>query len=123
MRTTSRTPPVWVNLIGVSQQIDEDLAEPRRIGVDGFGDRAGELDLQREVLGDGARPHQGSHFAHDAARRADELLDGHLARLDFRDVEDVVDDAQQVVAVLLDGVEELARVRLSPRSCCKSRSE
>ena len=36
-------------LDGVAQQVDQDLAEPRRIGVDRLGNRPAVLDLQREA--------------------------------------------------------------------------
>ena len=107
MRTTSCTLPALGELDGVSHQIDENLAEPRRIGANRLGDQAAVLDFQQEVFRGRPGPHQGGHLAHQAARRTLELFDGHLAGLDLRDVEDVVDDAQQMVAVPLDRMEKL----------------
>ena len=41
---------------GVAQQIDQNLAEPHRIGVDRFRDRPAVFDVERELFGDGAVP-------------------------------------------------------------------
>ena len=82
-------------LRGVAQQVEEDLT-----GLGDVGDhraQAGEIrDLQPVAVARDQRMDRG-HGARDHLRHVEALAeDLHLAGLDLRDVEDVVDQAQQV---------------------------
>ena len=98
-------------LDGVAHQIDEYLAQAGGVGADRFGDRAGVLCLQGDVLCLGPDPRQRGDIGHDLDRRTCNLLDFDLPGLDLGEVEDVVDDFQQVLAVSLYRVNRLDVVR------------
>ena len=90
-------------LDGVAQQVEQDLPQAGGVGLDRFRQQAGEVDLQRQGLVLGATPHQLHDPAHDLDRRYLPPVHPQLAGFDLREVEDVVDDVQQVVAVGHDG--------------------
>ena len=85
-------------LHGVGQQVLQDLLQPLRVAAHGSRQVFGELHVERQVLGLG-------HVAEVAVDRvaqageADVLdVDGHRAGLDFREIEDVVDEVEEVGA-------------------------
>jgi hypothetical protein len=89
----------------VRQQVGEDLPDPRRIGVDPRGHGALVLHRQGDALVERLGPHEGRHVRHQLHRLALDALDGQLPGLDLREVEDVVDQAEQPLAVAPDGGE------------------
>ena len=60
------------------------------------------LQLQGKSFGLGPHPHQRDHVAEDGQGRDGQVFHLDLAGLDLRQVEDVVHEAQEVVAVALD---------------------
>ena len=79
----------------VGQEVDEDLLDAPRVPVQAVGHFGVDLDMELEPLGLGP-------WAHHAGDRLDQLRqpvlrfhDAELARLDLREIEDVVDDGKQ----------------------------
>ena len=79
----------------VGQEVDEDLLDAPRVPVQAVGDFGVDLDMELEPLGLGP-------WAHHAGDRLDQLRqpvfrfhDAELARLDLREIEDVVDNGKQ----------------------------
>ena len=92
----------------VAQQIDQHLAQPQGIGEHGFGQGLNQFRLQLQLLRGGLRAHRGGDFGHQLHRRARGWLDLELSGFDLREVEDVVDHRQQVLAVALDRADRVA---------------
>ena len=97
MNFKRHTPARWRELDGVRDQVEQDLAQPARIGIElrqplvGF-DRNGQVRLRRlfgEKLGD---------FTRDGDNLDLFLVEIELAGLDLRRVEDVVDQLEQMPA-------------------------
>ena len=91
----------------VRQQVLEDLLQALGVGGDRLGQARIHADLEVQALGLG-------HVAEGALDEALQLVQAHLAdvdrdraRLDLRQVEDVVDQHQQVVARRVDRLGEL----------------
>ena len=95
---------VIAELDGVAHQIEQDLPQASGIGGDGLGNLTGILGQQGQSLGFGSHPHQHGHFGDNLAGAAAHAFHSQLARLDLGQVEDVVDDVQQVLAVAVDGL-------------------
>jgi hypothetical protein len=91
-------------LHGVGDEVQQDLSQARRVGRDALRQRSAPVEVEGEALGDRARAHEVGHLGNEDDRRAGDLLERHLARLDLRQVEDVVHDRQQVLAVAADGL-------------------
>jgi hypothetical protein len=104
-----RDPAVLGELDGVAGEVHEDLVQPRGIGVDRLGDRAAQAHLHAELLLERPRAEQRHDVGQDAQRRARHAVDRELARLDAREVEDVVDDREQMVTVPPHGQERRIR--------------
>ena len=89
-------------LDGVGQQVLEDLLEALRVAVHEARQVLGELHVERQVLGLGHVP----EVAVDVVAQAGEGdfldLDGDGAGLDFREIENVVDEVEQVGAGRVD---------------------
>ena len=85
-------------LDGVGEQVLEDLLEALRVAVHERRQVVGELHVERQVLGLGHVP----EVAVDVVAQAGEGdfldLDGDGAGLDFREIENVVDEVEQVGA-------------------------
>jgi hypothetical protein len=77
-------------LAGVAQQVQQDLAQPHVVGVN-RADLVGTVQLERVLVLLGERPRRAEHLVDDRPDR--HALEGeiHLARLDLREIEDVVD--------------------------------
>jgi len=95
-------------LDGVADEVGEDLAEADGVDFDVPWDGGGDPAEQVEVFGLGA-------LGEEVERGFDELekvgvgrAEGHLARFDFGEIEDVVDDGQQGVGAGADGFREVA---------------
>ena len=83
-------------LDGVGQQVQQHLFDGPVIGVD-LG-QVGEIQAQRQARSLGAVAHQPQGVFGDVLQRHRLEAQVHLARLDLRHVEDVVDQRQQVLA-------------------------
>ena len=87
-------------LDGVGEEVDQDLAQPQRVGLDRRQlSRQPGLDAQALLLG------QRPDLVDDLADQLTEVDpfggDLHLARLDLAQVEDLVDQAEERVAALV----------------------
>jgi hypothetical protein len=102
----------------VADEVDQHLPDAMRVADQVVGERrrhgAGEL----EPLVHGARREEVGHLLQLLAEVERHPLDDHLARLDLREVEDVVDDRQEAVCRGLDRGDE---VRCSSSSCDSAR--
>ena len=82
----------------VGQQVEQDLAQSAQVADDRGRQIVLQLVGELDALG-GGRGHDHVERALDALGEAEGLVDEvDLARLDLREVEDVVDDRQQRVA-------------------------
>ena len=88
-------------LARVAQQVEERLAQFGHVGTH-HPDARGTLDLQHVAVLRDERLHRRCHFLHQL--RHVELLqkERHLASFDLREIEDVVDQAEQVFARTVD---------------------
>ena len=73
----------------IAHQVDQDLPEARRIGLDGLRNGPGVLQRQGQSLGLGPHPHERHDFRQDGRGRDAQPLDLDFAGLDLRQVEDV----------------------------------
>ena len=89
-------------LDGVVGVVDEDLAQAQRVAHQVGGHVAGHIADQLQPLGSGLVAHHIRHAFEHAVEQERLALHHQLARLDLGEVQDVVDDAQQVLARLLD---------------------
>ena len=99
---THGDPPLVRELDGVADQVDEDLLEAHRIGLDPlrYGGLGGELELEELLV---RLPAQELLHAREHLRQRARLPgDPHLARLQLGQVQDVVDQAQEVVGAATD---------------------
>ena len=86
----------------VGEQVLEDLLQPMRIGEDRFRHLRRQGNQELDPLGQRGPEHALHDPAHDAQL---DRLDVHLqlARLDPREVEDLIDQREQVLAARVDG--------------------
>ena len=96
--------PFFGELYGVADQVDQDLPHPNRIGANGLRNQSGEFHEQRQSLGVGADFHHRNHVFNQLARRTLGLFRHEMSGFDFGEIENVVDDAEQIFAVALDGI-------------------
>ena len=94
-------------LDGVADEVDQDLAQPPGVA----DDVGGHLGIDHPPQGELLRGRPGQEHAHDVADAVVHVegnaFDLDLPRLDFREVEHVVDDREQGVGGALDGGGEL----------------
>ncbi len=95
----------------VADQVHQDLADPRRIRAHVRRRLARDGDLEPEPLAGGVLAEQALDLAHEIGQRERHRLEHQLPRLDLREVEDVVDEAEQVLAVAPDGVDVALALR------------
>jgi hypothetical protein len=88
----------------VAEQVHEDLADPLAV-EDDLGRGAGILPGEADPLLHGQRPVLGDHRLDQLARIERLGIDRQPARLDLRQIEDLVDQAEQVAAPALDPFE------------------
>ena len=98
-------------LDGIADEVGQDLLETDRIAGDSGGDCG--VDVEQELQPfllrlQSQRLEQGAHQIADRERDGFEL---QLARLDLREVQDVVEDRQQGIGRRLDGDEVIALLR------------
>ena len=95
----------------VPDQVREDLAQARRIRADRIGHRFGQPARELEPLALRALGEEREHLLDDLDEVAVDLLEADLAGLALREVEDVVDHAEQELARVPDGLGETALAR------------
>ena len=86
----------------VADEVHDDLPEPRRVHDPHRRRAADRLDFQRDALLDGVDLQRGDHFQSDLPGRVVDPLQIEAARLDLREVKDVVDDLEQMRPVAAD---------------------
>ena len=94
-------------LDGVGEQVLEDLLETLGIAGQGARQVGGEMDVEGQVLVLGDVPEVAVDGVAEAGERDLLGLDGDRARLDLREVEDVVDEVEQVGAGRVDVAGEI----------------
>ncbi len=94
-------------LEGVGQQVEDDLLQPLFVGPDGLGQRLVELDVEDEPLFRRELAEGPLHMLAKAGHRHVAELDRHGAGFDLRQIENVVDQAEQIGAGAVDGAREL----------------
>ncbi len=95
----------------VRQQVAQHLQQPLLVGVQRGGQLRGDPYGEVQALLRGQRPESGLHVVDELDERDARRGDVHLARLDLRQVQDVVDQLQQVRAGAVDGLGELHLLR------------
>ncbi len=95
--------------------IDQDLAQAQRITDQGLGQAGFELEDQFEPLAAGLLADQVGDVLEHRVELEVGGFDRELAGLDLREVQDVIDDAEQVLARALDLAEVILLARAQPR--------
>jgi hypothetical protein len=95
-------PAVLRELDGVSAQVDEDLPQPMRIAHHGARHVRIDQDLEGELLVVRLLRQQQDGVVDRLPQVVRDALEADLARLDLREVQDVVDDREQRFAGALD---------------------
>ncbi len=95
----------------VGQQVPQHLEEPLLVGVQRRRQLRRDPHGQVQALLRGQRPERRLHVVHELDERDTRRGDVHLARLDLRQVEDVVDQLEQVGAGTVDRLGELDLLR------------
>ena len=98
-------------LDGVVAEIDQDLTEPERIAPEMGRDRGLNLEDQLKPLGRGLLAHQVADILKHLVEIEVDVFDRQFAGLDLREIENVVDDAEQVLAGALDLLDVIALAR------------
>ena len=95
----------------VAHEVEQNLAQARRVGADDFRQAIPRDDAQFQALARSTVPHERAQIREDPRERSVRDVDLHLTRLDFRDIEDVVDHRQQMLAVSADRVHAVEPLR------------
>ena len=106
-------------LDGVADQIDEDLPQASGIADERVGHVRHDAARQLEAFLVRARRQQADGVLDDVAESERDALERQLARLDLREVEDVVDEREQRLARVLDRAQVVAL--LGGRAWCGAR--
>ena len=106
----TKTSPFSVNLMRVAQQIHQHLPQPQRIALDRRRNAVVHLADQIEIFFGGLGGQQVERLLDARAQIKRPRVQFHLARLDFRKIQDVVDDRQQRFAAGVDGFQIAALV-------------
>ncbi|MCX7161600.1 MAG: hypothetical protein NT083_00925 [Rhodocyclales bacterium] len=101
---------VFGELDGIVGIVDQHLAEPQRVADDIHRNVAGDVEDQFQPLLPGFFADHADHAGQGGFQFEVGLLDGELAGLDLGNVENVVDDAQQMLARELDLLDVFALV-------------
>ena len=107
VRTAASTLAIRGELEGVGQQVEHHLLQPLLVGADRVGQGVVEIDLEREALFRRQLAEGAFHMLLERGQRHVAKLDRHRAGLDLRQVEDVVDQAEQIGAGAMDRAREL----------------
>src|SRR5690606_19218100 len=86
----------------VGAEIDEDLTEAQRIALEVGQDTRLNVEDQLKAFGRGLLRHQVPDIFQNLVEIEVDMLDRQLAGFDLREVENVVDDAEQVLARAFD---------------------
>ena len=85
-------------LDGIVAEVDQDLPKPQRIAAAMGGDRGLDVEDQFQPLGRGLLGDQVADVVEHLFEIEIDLLDRQLAGFDLREVENVVDDAEEMLA-------------------------
>ena len=102
--------PGFGELDGVADQVHQHLGEAALVAPAARQIRR-HVDLERELLLGRERLGRAHHVEHQLAHRVIDRREGQLARLDLGQIEHVVDQAEQMAAVLLDALEHVLHLR------------
>ena len=102
-----RDPASLRELERVREQVLDDLLEPLRVGEDRPRDSGTDLDREIEALDLGDVAERALHVIDQVGEAELSDVDDDRARLDLREIEDVVDQVQQVLARGVDRLREL----------------
>ena len=94
-------------LDGVADQIGEDLANPHGIAADQRGDFRGDAGSELDFFLLRLQAHDGDHVFQLAAQAEIHFLQLHFPSLDFREIQDVIDELQQGFAAVPGQPEEV----------------
>ncbi len=92
-------------LDGVAHQVHQELAEPRGIGADRFRHPARPMVIEGKPLLQGLDPQHGDDLADDGVGRAADLFDFQPVGFDFRQIEDVVQEGEEVFSAGVDDIQ------------------
>ncbi len=95
-------------LDGVGEEVDEDLPEAGDVADDSVGRARGKLGEERDFFLGGTRGEETDGGGHTLEERERRELYLEFARLDFGEIENVVNDAQEMIAAGLDGLDTVA---------------
>ncbi|MNS72386.1 hypothetical protein D3C72_1057960 [compost metagenome] len=84
----------------VPQQVDEDLPQPRGVGAHVARQVQRQFAAQQQALGIGLALHDAGRVADQRQQVEVHGFQGQLARVDFREIEDVVEDGQERHAIV-----------------------
>ena len=113
--TLSTTSPCVRELEGVSDKIREHLAETKRVANKPVGDRRDCVRHELDVLLDDRRPEGLGDFLEHVPHAERRFFELQLAGLDLREVQDVVEDAEQVARGRMGDADVLMRLRAGGR--------
>ena len=102
-------------LHGVRQEVDHDLAQATGVAEQSHGGARGELERELDVVARGLARHEIDRALDARAQVERHVLEVEVPRLDLREVEDVVDDREQVLAARLHHPQVLGLLRLERR--------
>ncbi len=102
-------------LDGVAGEVQQHLLQPQRIAAQGTHQLGSDLDVEAESLAGGRLTQLLLDVAHHPVEHEAAGGEFQLARLDLGKIEDVVDDAQQVLARVVDLVQVAAQLRVGVR--------
>ena len=105
--SVSVTPPVDGELERVRQQVLEDLLQAVDVAEERLRQLLAHSDLEGQALLGRHVPERLLEVVAHLREREDVRVDRHLARLHLREVEDLVDELQEIVARREDGLREL----------------
>ena len=88
----------------VSNQVHEDLANPQRIAQNRARQRTEKLQTETRAFARGPHLHDRDHLARQLGRRERDSLHVHPASFNFRKIENLVDQFQQVLAIAKHGL-------------------
>ena len=94
-------------LEGVGQQVSEHLEQPLVVGAEAAGQAGLEDDLEGQALGVGEVPEVPLHGVPNGGVGLLPEVQSDGARLDLREVQDVADQGEELLAAGLDDVREL----------------
>ncbi|OEZ67393.1 hypothetical protein JAB2_23320 [Janthinobacterium sp. HH100] len=96
----------------VTQQVDEDLPQARGIGAHVAGQVQRQFAAQQQALGVGLALHDAGRVADQRQQVEVHRFQGQLARVDLREIEDVVEDGQERDAIVQADAQVFLRAAL-----------